>query len=350
MDLQQLLNAGVLQPAALTSYIVNDAPQVPTRLGRLSDGRPGGGTLFTSKGMLSTILPVRFNSQTQTLVPAAPRGSPPQPKALGVDRERYFSAIHLPQRSSVLADELLIIRARAGNDFERFVGGVQGKVNALQNVHRNDLDYTLEHLRWGALRGIVLDADGETEILDIYTEFGVTQIEHPMVLGTTTTKVLIKILELKRLMEGVLGAVAFSGIHVYMSPEFSSKFFGHASVEKAFENYQEGKTLRDDNRTGFAFGNTGVTFEEASGTIGGQPLVPAGEAIALPLGVDGMFIQDFAPADTMDAIGAETPMEGLPFYSNPYPMQYGKGIELLSQSNPVTLNTRPRAVIKLTTN
>jgi Phage major capsid protein E len=350
MDLQQLLNAGVLQPAALTDYIINTAPQEPTRLGSLSDGRPGGGNLFTSKGMLSTILSMRFNEQTQTLVPAAPRGSPPQPKALGVDRLRHFSSVHLPQRSSVLADELLIIRARAGNDFERFVGGVQGKINALQDVHRKDLDYTLEHHRWGALRGKVLDADGTTEILDIYDEFGVSQIEHPMVLGTTTTKVLIKIIELKRLVEGVLGAVGFTGIHVYMSPEFSSKFFAHGSVEKAFELYQEGRTLRDDNRKGFAFGNTGVTFEEVSGSIAGQPLVPAGEAIAFPLGVRDMFIQDFAPADTIDAIGAETPMAGLPFYTNPYPLQYGKGIETLSQSNPVTLNTRPRAVIRLTTN
>ena len=37
------------------------------------------------------------------------------------------------------------------------------------------MDSTLEHLRIGAIKGQILDADGSAVIYDLFTEFGVTQ-------------------------------------------------------------------------------------------------------------------------------------------------------------------------------
>lgn len=341
MDLQQLLNAGLLQPAALTDHIINEIPAVSTRIADMG--------LFASEGMMTEMMRVEFDGQSLTLVPTAPRGAPAQPKALGTTRERYFKAVHLPQRSTVLADELLYIRARTGTDFEKFVGGVRGKINALQVVQKRDLDYTIEYHRFGALKGLIKDADGST-IIDLYDEFDVTQQEQAMVLGTAGTKVRIKVLELKRKIESALGAIGYTRIHVFASPEFMDKLVSHADVERAYERFQDGAALRDDPRKGFVFGATGVTFEEVGESVRGERLVPAGEAIAFPVGVPGMFVTGYAPADTMDAIGAETPVLGLPYYSKPYPLQYDKGLELYSQSNPLNLNLRPLAVIRLTTN
>jgi hypothetical protein len=36
------------------------------------------------------------------------------------------------------------------------------------------VDATLEHLRIGAIKGQILDADGPAVIYDLFTEFGVT--------------------------------------------------------------------------------------------------------------------------------------------------------------------------------
>jgi hypothetical protein len=40
------------------------------------------------------------------------------------------------------------------------------------------MDATLEHLRIGAIKGQILDADGSALIYDLFTEFGVTP-RHP---------------------------------------------------------------------------------------------------------------------------------------------------------------------------
>lgn len=341
MDLQQLLNAGVLQAGTLTDFIINEVPRTPTRIGDMN--------LFESAGMMTDLLEVGINELTLTLVPAVPRGSPSQPKKLELGQLTHFKATHLPQRSTVMADELLYIRGRAGSNVEAFTGGVQSKINALQVVHKRDLDYTIEYHRLGAIKGLILNADGST-ILDIYEKFGVTQQTQAMALGTAGTKVRQLILAVKRKVEDALGGIAYDRIHVFCSPEFMDKLISHPDVEKAYERFENGAALRDDSRKGFTFGSTGVTFEEVNGSIGGAVAIPANEAIAFPIGVPNMFITRYAPADTIDAIGAENPINGLPYYSDTFELDHKKGIELLSQSNPLNLNTRPRAVIRLTTN
>lgn len=340
MDLQQLLDAGVLQPGALQDFIINEVPATSTRIADMG--------LFQSSGMLTDVWELGMTEQTNTLVPAVPRGSPSQPKSLKPGKIKHFKAVHLPQRSTVLADELLYLRGRM-QTLEGFTGGVQGKINALEAVHKRDIDYTIEHHRMGAIKGKVLDSDG-SEILDIYAEFGVSQITMPFALGTTTTKVRTNVLQLKQNIEDELKGAQSQRVHVFCSPEFFYKLIEHPNVEKLYERFEAGAALRDDLRGGFVFGNTGVTFEMVSGSVGGQRIIAQNEAVAFPVGVPDMFITKYAPADTLSAIGAETQPLGLPYYANVYPLQHDKGLELITQSNPLNINTRPRAVIRLTTN
>ncbi|MNR58211.1 hypothetical protein D3C85_1791520 [compost metagenome] len=56
-----------------------------------------------------------------------------------------------------------------------------------------------------------------------------------------------------------------------------------------------------------------------------------------------MFITRFAPADHVDAVGTM----GLPYYTSLELLKHGKGVDMLSQSNVLNLNTRPAAVIRL---
>ena len=87
----------------------------------------------------------------------------------------------------------------------------------------------------------------------------------------------------------------------------------------------------------------GVSFEEYHGSVGGIDFIPDGQAYAIPMGVPGLFTTDFAPADYMETVNTQ----GLPYYAKQELMRMGKGVELESQSNPITLCTRPEAVIKL---
>lgn len=328
MDIATLLALGVLSPGELNAYI-NNLPRQPTRIAEMG--------LFKEAGLNGTsYVKIGIKDDKLVLVPNVPRGGPAQVKGLTKGQIKIFETAHLPQRSTVMADELLNV-FRPDDPAGESVAAV---VNALQVVHKRDVDYTIEYQRIGALRGQVLDADGSV-LWDIHGEFNVTPTVIPFALGNTQTKVLAKTLALKRAVEAALGGVPYTGIHVFTSPGFWDDFTGHASVERAYERWQDGQALRSDLRKGFSFGE--VTFEEMSGGIGDLPFIPAGEAIAFPLGVPDMFITRFAPADYLETVKTT----GLPYYSKLGKLRLDKGLELESQSNPINLNTRPKAVIRL---
>lgn len=341
MDLlQQLVDSAALSAPSLTANI-NNLPATPTRIGDMG--------LFTEAGVSTTFVLVGIQDQKLSLVPAVPRGAPSQPKGLSGRKAKPFLIPHLPQRSTVMADEVQNARAfslsaapASGEDLQlnSAITAVTQKVSALQAVHRRDNDYTIEWHRMGAIRGQVLDADGSV-LIDIYREFGITQEEVSLALATATTNVRNKVIAIKRKIEEKLGGVGYSGVHVFCSPEFFDALTGHAKVEEAFERWQNGAALRDDLRRGFSFG--GVTFEEISAKVGNQAFIPAGEAIAIPLGIPDMFITRFAPADYIETVNTI----GLPYYSKSEVQRFGKGIDIESQSNVLNLNTRPDVVLLL---
>ena len=65
---------------------------------------------------------------------------------------------------------------------------------------RNKHAITLEHLRMGALKGVILDADGST-LVNLYDEFEIQPKEVSCALGTATTDVKKKCLEVLRHIE-----------------------------------------------------------------------------------------------------------------------------------------------------
>ena len=91
-------------------------------------------------------------------------------------------------------------------------------------------------------------------------------------------------------------------------------------------------------------GDGGIVFERYRGNVGGVPYVPEDRAFAVPEGVPDLFITNFAPADYMETVNTN----GLPYYASQELLPHNKGVDLEAQSNPLSLCTRPGAVIKLT--
>ena len=127
---------------------------------------------------------------------------------------------------------------------------------------RNKHAITLEYLRMGALKGVILDADGST-LYDLYSEFGITAKTVSFALGTATTEVLLKVLEVKRHIEDNLKGEFMTGIMCLCSQGFFDAFTTHAKVKEAYMYFQRNQQLGNDYRTGFTFG--GITFEEYRG-------------------------------------------------------------------------------------
>lgn len=310
---------------------VNQIPFVPGKAGRLG--------IFKESGVSTTSIQVEEQAGSLSLIPKRERGAPPNQNKHGRRTVRNFNIPHLPLEDQVLASEVQNVRSFGGTQLQ----GVQEVVNSRMAEMVNKHDATVEYGRIGALKGVIYDADGSTVIYDLFTEFGLSQTSVDFVLGTAGTNVKGKVHTVKRAVETVLGQLTYQRMHVFAGKDWFDKFVAHAEVKAAYERWQDGLFLRSDQRDGFEF--AGVTFEEYRGSIGGVAFVPDAEAYAFPTGVAGLFRTVYAPADTMAA--ANTP--GLPRYAMLERMKYDKGVDVLTESNPLSYCVRPGVLVKLTT-
>ena len=256
----------------------------------------------------------------------------------GTKRNGYeFRVPHIPSQATIMADEVQGIRTFGSETESQMIESI---VNQRLSVMRNSMDYTMESHRLLAIKGLFKNANNVDE--DLHTKFGVTQQTHAMVLGTDTTKVRTKIDEVLEKIEDGLAGLDFSGVTVLCGKEFFRKLMDHPKVTETYLNYQAAADLRGDTRVQFNFG--GVTWVRYRGTSAVQ--VADAEAYAIPMGVQGMFLTRFAPANYMETVNTM----GLPYYSKSEAISLDKGVRLEGQTNPLNINTRPAAVVKLTTN
>lgn len=314
------------------SQTITDIPEVPTQLGDKG--------IFTEYGINTTVLMIERQGSALKLIPSAPRGGVREPVALGPRKLFPLQAIHLPASWSVLADEVQGVRA-FGSETE--VDQMSKLIARKLAVVRGSMDLTHEYQRVGALKGIVLDADGST-LLDVYEAFGMVQRTLFWNIATANAgdpKAAIQ--GLKAEIRAKLGGRAYRKIRVICSAGFFAKLTSNAKVEKAFERYQDGAYMRQDQLALADWEFLDVIFEVYHGGVAGQDFIEDGYAYAYPEGVPGMFQSAFAPGDYMETVNTE----GLPFYAKQELMSFNKGVMGEAQSNPLHFNSLPECVIRL---
>lgn len=341
MPTLDIFNNNAFSMASLTDAI-NKAPYKPARIAALG--------LFGEKGIPTTNVIVEERDGLLTLVPTSPRGGMPDSLGGNARRARSFIVPHLARRSRIMADAVQNVRA-FGSETDLDV--VQTVVNDRLATLRGMLEVTLEYHRIGAIRGVILDADGVTPIYDLFAEFGVAQQVHNFQFTSDTLDVRNRCVAGIRLIEDELGAAQYDRIRAFCSGGFFDALVGHAQVKETLK-YQESVQTRADLRRGFEFG--GILFEEYRGAVIGsdglaKPFIPANEAVAFPEGVltenGPLFTTYFAPADYMEAANTI----GRPMYAKQaLDAQFQKFVDLEGQSNPLAICLRPRACIRLTQN
>lgn len=328
-----IFNDDAFSVSALTQTIV-DIPRVPTQL--------GDENLFSEYGIRTTTMMIERQGSSLKLVPTAPRGGVRDTAGRGKRKMIPIAAVHLPQGDTIMADEVQGVRA-FGSETE--VEGVQQLVTRQLTVLKGNIDLTLEHMRVGALKGQVLDADGETVLWDLYQIFGMQRQVIGFNINTAASSVDLrqKTEDLKRAIQRKLGGKSFSRVRVKCSESWFDKFVGHDKMFKAWELWNSGAFNRDFPGTTFVFNS--VIFQVYSGGVGDVDFIPENKAYAYPEGVGGMFQIAYAPGDYMDTVNTL----GVPYYASQERLPHNKGVDLESQSNPIVLNTLPEAVIELTT-
>jgi len=343
MDILNVFTGDAFGMMALTEVVMDITPQY---------GRLTALGLFQDEGVSQRVIAVDFDTATNVLLPQTRWGGPPPANKSGKAKTKGFSIPHFPIVDELLASDLQG-RRRPGSDM---VQDAQYATAKKLGEMKRKLEQTGEWMRLGVLKGgLVQDGLGAT-ILDIYTDFGLTQDSTSMVFATTTTDILGKIAGVKRVIQQALRGEMMTNFVALCSDTFYDALVSHANVKIAFTYFQNnGQTLNQDFSggsapaelvKGFQFG--GVTWLNYTGSVSDsngnvQLMIDAGSAYMFPMGTQSFKVW-YAPADYMETVNTE----GLPFYAKQERMKYDKGIEMECQSNLLPICLKPKIIQKLT--
>jgi hypothetical protein len=309
-----------------------------------SYGRIREMNLMPVQGVRTRTIIVEEKNGVLHLLKSQPVGSPGSLTDRAKRTVRSFVVPHIPHDDVILPAEYDGIRAFGS---ENETDALASIVNEHQQDMRNRHAITLEHLRMGALKGIILDADGSV-LYDLYTEFGITQFTVDFELDTDTTDVRAKCMEVKRHIEDNLMGEVMNGVHALVSEEFFDQFVSHDSVKEAYLYHQEASTrLGTDMRKGFEF--AGITFEEYRGQATqddgatNRRFITAGDGHVFPTGTMSTFKTIVAPADFMETANTL----GIELYSKMEPKKFNRGMDLHTQSNPLPICYRPGVLVRI---
>jgi hypothetical protein len=324
-------------PAFSMANLTAAINHVPNRYGRLE-----ALNLFPAKPTRFRQILIEERNGVLNLLPTLPVGSPGTVGVRGKRKLRSFVVPHIPHDDVVAPEEVQGIRAFGSEtELETVAGVLAQHLETMRNKHA----ITLEHLRMGALKGVILDADGSV-LYDLFDEFDITSKSTSFALASDGTNVRQKCIDVLAHIEDNLRGEFMTSVRCLCSPEFFEKLTGHTKVEKAYENFQQGVMLRDDVRAGFTFG--GITFEEyrgqaTDGNGASRRFIAAGEAHAFPVGTVDTFATYFSPADFNETVNTL----GQPLYAKQEPRKFERGTDLHTQSNPLPMCHRPGVLVKL---
>ena len=301
--------------------------------------------IFSSEGIAENSITVEKITESSTLILDRVRGERAYQNKDFARELHSFPVPHFPLDDYITPNDVQGKRAYGEANAADTLAAVRAR--KLQRIRQSHA-WTLEAARCQALTAGTVYAPNGTVSVNWFTSFGVTRKEIDFVLATSTTNVLAKIEEVIAHIQDNLGNGGNqSGVMALCSPEFFSALIAHDAVKAAYQFYASTQEpLR--NRLGganalyreFVYG--GVRFVEYRGSYNGSKLIPAKDAVFVPMGVEDMFQTYFAPANKFDfvnTIGEEA-------YVFEYTDPMGEKVELQSQANFINMVRRPAALVR----
>lgn len=318
--------------------------------------------IFASEGIGSTNVEIREEEGSLKLLTHRERGSGAQQNDRQRGRTKVIKAAHFELEDLITPSDVQDRLAVIGRDKQpESVDYVLAKL-LVEMASKHFI--TLEWLRMGALKGVVLDGDGTTELLNLYTEFGKTKKTVDFVLGTAGTDIIAKTEEVVDHIGTNLNGEVMDGVEGICSTTFFNKLIQHAKVEKFYQNWQAAVAISHPQRDtrggnwGRVFEFHGITFREYKGRAplsGGTTakFVADDYCHFFPVGTMDTFADYFAPPDTLDTVNVQAALESDPdfggvaqIFASPEILKHGKGVEIYTESNPVPLCKRPELLVE----
>jgi hypothetical protein len=308
---------------------INKLPNKPQRLAGLG--------IFTPKSITTTSFVVEEKHGKLSILSTSPRGvRGKNPGTRQTTQARAFLVPHIDTEDGVDADEVQNVRAFGSEDA---VLSVAELVNQRLQSMKDNLDITAEFHRAGAIKGVVIDADGST-IYDWFDEFDIVETSKNIQFNVDDVK--MKALEIKRTMRDALGNTPYQRIHALCGDDFFDALISADDVKSAFERQAENNFARtqQDGEGGFEF--AGIIWENYMPEIGTTKFVDTNKCRFLPIGAPDLFQVVYAPADYIETVN--TP--GKAFYAKQAVRKFETGVDIEAQTNPLHICTRPAALIE----
>lgn len=294
MSTMDIFNNSAFSMTSL-SGMVEKMDYVPQGLGSLG--------VFTPEGVRTRNIFVDRQEGGLTLIPTSADGAPPETLDGGNRDVISLRTTRLAKQFTLYAHELDGIRA-FGSETE--LEAVQREYGVRMGRLRNDMELTHEHMRLGALQGLLLDADGVTVIYDYSTEFNeAIPAAISFELDVDTTDVIGICKDVSRSMaRSGKGSLAGASIHALAGDDFYDALVTHPNVEKFYLNWQAAQQLREDQGAAFeSFRIGGITFHNYRGTDDNSTVaVPVAEAKFFPVGARDVFKVAYAPLESLEYV------------------------------------------------
>lgn len=244
----------------------------------------------------SSSIAIASKDRTLVLIPTSEMGAPPEELIPEGANVRMFPTSRLAKGSTIYAIELAGVTALP---FDLQTKEVSEEVSDRAAAILDDLELTWEHMRFGAVQGKVLDADGKV-LVDWYKEWGIEEpAEINFALGTDTTDVRKKCRDVKRKMERSAKGIWTPATRIasLAGDTFYDKLLNHKQIKETKLGTDKAPML--ENISGFSSVEVeGITFINFRGTDDGTTIsIGTNEARFFPVGARRAFQAGFAPAN-----------------------------------------------------
>ena len=212
---------------------------------------------------------------------------------------------------------------------------------------RKSYSVTQEVARFSTLTTGNVYAPNGTISGNFFSDFGISQTTVDFALNSGTTDVLAKCeAAFSAIQDNAKSDEVITGVTAYCSPAFFAKLIGHAKVVAAYQYYSSTQEPLRQRAGGtglyreFVFG--AIRFIEVRTVLAGATLIPAGDAVFVPNGVDDAFVTYFGPANRMDFVN--TVAEDV--YMWTFNDVKGLGVDVEAESNFINVLRKPALVVR----
>jgi hypothetical protein len=314
---------------------VNKMPTLPGFLGSLG--------IFDPEPVSTDSVGIGMKEGQLAIIQTTLRGSPIEMAEPEVKNARNFTIPRIAKGDQIRASQLANIVPDIGSTEVQTVANL---LAAKQQRLKQDVEYTWERHRLGAIQGILLDAD-DTEIYDFYDEWDVSQpAEIDLDLETAADGELrLELTGIKRTLVRAAGGVGISRVIGLAGDNFWDQLVKNPEVRESYLGWSAAAELRSaEPFSTFRYG--GIDWINYQGSDDTTTIaIDTDDAVIIPVGVPGMFRHIKGPGETFETVNR--------MGRDVYPLIVrDKDRDMWVQpeiySYPLFINTRPDLVLRAT--